>query len=257
MIVEDNLNQDVNTEETQVDSGSEPSAEQQNDQEQDSQESTETLNQVENDVPKSIPYDRFKEVNDKYKSVEEKLKSYEEKEQVYEAATLLDQKLQDLKNNDPELYNKFVDAVAGKTNQAQKQQDPIAYVNSLQAEIRQRDATNHYDRLAKDIPQEDRDLFFDSQVAQEFARLTNGNPLQIGNPNFGLGALDKAFSNIKQKYDARNAKLKTSYVEQKKNGSSTPPSQTGGTVKQAPPELAGQARVSYAAELLRAGNKTS
>lgn len=255
-MTEENFTQDVNTEQTQVEAGSESSTEQQ-DQEQDSQESTETLNQVENDVPKSIPYERFKEVNDKYKTTEERLKSYEEKEQLFEAATLLDQKLQEMKDVNPELYTQFVAAVSGQPTQAQKQQDPIAYVQSLQAEIRQRDATNRYEQLAKDIDKDDRDLFFDNQVAQEFARLTNGNPLQIGNPNFGLSALDKAFSNIKQKYDARNAKAKTSYVEQKKNGSSTPPSQTGSAARQAPSELSGQQRVSYAAELLRAGRKTS
>lgn len=171
----------------------------------------------ENKIPETVPYQRFKEVNEKAKVAEELAATYKENLAVFAA-------LQELAKANPDFASEFkgvIDKYVGddapakpEAKPAPQDSDPIALltkeVKSLKAE-RQAEksvsAVDMYDKThevkaASEVPQELREAF-DQMVAERVVALHKGTP-----SFFDQKILDKAYDDTKKLFEPAMNKLK-------------------------------------------------
>jgi len=185
--------------------------------------SAETLNTVgeEKELPKSIPYERFKEVNDRLRTIEKEYEEYAKNKELYEVYKQFDSILE----QNPQLLESIKNAILEAQQQqptTQQFQQPSA--NPMLAQnLALAMYVNEFQRLAKEdnIPSELNEEY------QEFVRqeLIKRNPDPLN--NFNLQLFHEAYKAAKERMN-KIIKLDRSLYLNEKKQDQAPPSPTKG-----------------------------
>jgi len=217
-----------------------------------------------NPIPETIPYQRFKEVNDS-------LKSYKDREATWKSYEMLDQVL----DQRPDLVMVLGQALGinpqvlaqqmgyQQPQQPQQQLQNVQFQQQLQPQFQQQQAApsdpvlreNMYRTTfrekakADNIPQE---LIPELESYAQYL-LMQKNPDPLG--NFNLGMLDEVYVSMKGMIDKITNTKAASYLTQKQtNGVPPSTSKTGAPVSAQPQKIVGQeSRASRLAQLMTTG----
>ena len=212
------------------------------------QKSEETLNA--DNVPESVPYSRFKEVNDAKREYEEKLKSFEGiNPELYQAYSQFDQVL----SEQPEL----VEAIKEKMSQGMSAQQA-----TQEAQAEQAQGPTDYQRVTYDRYMTELDQVLDGEGIpeahwQDVKAIVQNKAVQL-NP-YALNQYDaklvkKAYDGVKTLFDGIRRNERESYVKQgKENNVPESGSASGSTAKPVHRFKDRNERVAYAAQYLREG----
>jgi uncharacterized protein YktA (UPF0223 family) len=185
--------------------------------------SAETLNTVgeEKELPKSIPYDRFKEVNDRLRAIEKEYEEYVKNKELYEVYKQFDSILE----QNPQLLESIKNAILeAQQQQPTMQQFQQPYANPMLAQnLALAMYINEFQKLAKEdnIPSELNEEY------QEFVRqeLIKRNPDPLN--NFNLQLFHEAYKAAKERMN-KIIKLDRSLYLNEKKQDQAPPSPTKG-----------------------------
>lgn len=167
--------------------------------------SAETL-KPDNKIPDSVPYQRFKEINDRAKAAEELIAAHRENLEALQALQAIAAENPDFATEFETVVTKYAKGEKPKQSDPVQNQDPIALLTNEVAQLkaeknkeRQVSAVDSYDRAyeqkASEIPQELRSVF-DEMVAQRVLAYNKGVPTSF-NPTI----LDKAFTETKKLFE--------------------------------------------------------
>lgn len=201
-------------------------------------------------TPESIPYTRFKEINDKYKEVNEKLQGYESSDS-YKAYQQFSQAIE----ANPQLAHQLREAIEIVKFQSQRQQGEQAQPQQQAPDPVQQIVYDKYlerfQGFMKDNGLPEQLTPFMYSMAESILLRMNPDPLR----NYDMNTFNRALDASKQILEEVWKHKQADYIQQKTNDViPTSGSKTGVSPVSAPKQLGSQnERAAYIEEMLRSG----
>lgn len=179
-----------------------------------SQSSAGTLNTdpgKDNRIPESIPYTRFKEVNDELKQLKEMATVYQEFDNVLSSRQDL-MKVLEVAAQRPEVLNHFLQLVDSQQNQGQQQQQNQQQNINFDPQVRTQNYVDRFKSLAKEnkIPEELTQDYF-NDVYYELLKI-NQDPLS----NYNISHVDEAFKRVMDREERKFKARQANYITTKR-----------------------------------------